>query len=187
MTTRKFSADQARPPRNRGTPGSARRRETAYQSPSIPATSGICSLVVPVSTAKTRNGTSRSSSRNQTAKRSRGTAKLAGWKPLSGVKALNCVAGKTRYASARWTAARSLPRCLRASQKTGSAPVATASAWSTSSMSGLGHTHQSGASRTRKGSACEPSRTNVSPVSDETSSRRPCAVFHTAWVMFPTS
>ena len=76
---------------------------------------------------------------------------------------------------------------MRASQKTGSAPIAIAIACAARSMLGLGQIHQSGANATRIGSTCEPSRDTWSPSRFVTASGWPCAVAHTAWVMFPRS
>ena len=66
--------------------------------------------------------------------------------------------------SASSAAARSDPRCRRPSQKTGSAPSETTAICANASASGDGQTTQSGASRTRNGSTCTPSRTICSPV-----------------------
>ncbi len=78
-------------------------------------------------------------------------------------------------------------RCLRASQKTGSAPSAIAIACTTSSASGLGQTSQSGAKSARIGSKCDARRLVCSPARFVTASGSPCAVDHTACVMFPRS
>ena len=83
--------------------------------------------------------------------------------------------------------ARSEPRCLRASQYTGSAPSAIATACATSSRSGLGHSHQSGAKSISTGSMCAPSLNACSPVSVVTRRGWPCAVDQTACTMFPRS
>ena len=81
----------------------------------------------------------------------------------------------------------SVPRCLRASRKTGTAPSATATACTTSSMSGLGHSHHRGARRATSGSKWAPSREIWWPWRSVISRKRPWAVDQTAWVRLPTS
>jgi len=137
-----------------------RRRETAYQMPIPAMTSGISSFVNAARTAKTANAASRSSSRYQKAKRSSGHASATGWNSFS---VSHCTAGYRRYASASPSAACSDPRCFRASQKTGSAPSAIATACAATSIAALGQIHHSGANATRIGSTCEPSRETCSP------------------------
>ena len=64
---------------------------------------------------------------------------------------------------------------------------ATATAWTTSSSSGSGQSHQSGASKARIGSKCEPSREICSPWTSVTERKSPWAVDQTACVMLPRS
>ena len=94
-------------------PATRRLRASAYQRPSPATASGISSFVVHASAAQIANGRRRSSSRNQNANNSNGHASATGWNSES---ASHCVAGKSRYAIAKPSPARSLSRCLRASQ-----------------------------------------------------------------------
>ena len=71
--------------------------------------------------------------------------------------------GVSRRHEQRADPVREEPRCLRASQNTGSAPKATAVAWATRRSEGSGHTHQSGAKAASRKSVWAPSREICSP------------------------
>ena len=92
MTRKKSTSVAARPSAKIAAPTSLRPCETAYQMPRQPTASPISSFVAAASRAVTPKGTSRSLSRNQTANRISGTAKLTACGPAY-VSALNCVAG----------------------------------------------------------------------------------------------
>ena len=152
----------ARPRRRRSRrprAAAAARRRTRARSPRRRARSPPCTRSR--AAAKTANGSSRSSSRYQNAYRSSGHASATGWNSFS---VSHCGRGIEQVGEREARARRARePRCLRASQNTGSAPSATATAWTTSSMSGLGQASQSGANAARIGSKCEPSREICSP------------------------
>ncbi len=161
-----------------------RRCETAYQIPKPATTSAISSLQREAAIAQSANGSRRSSSRNQKAKSSSGVASATGWNSF---RASQPVAGYSRYAHAKPSAARAEPRCFRASQKTGSAPSPRATACVTRRRCGLGQIHHSGANTTSIGSTCAASREIWSPWRSVIRSGWPWAVDQTACTMFPMS
>src|SRR5262249_1584632 len=93
MTHRKSKSVTPSPTANTASPKNQRPFLTAYQIPKLPTPSGNPSLVVHASRGTTENATSRSSSRNQMAYNTSGTAIATEWKLLVMVNALNCVAG----------------------------------------------------------------------------------------------
>ena len=102
-------------------PALGARWRTAYQTPIAATASPTCSFVAIAAAASSANAHSRPWSRCHHANRSSGHASATGWKSLT---VSHCTGGERRYATA--SASRGPVRdemCLRASQKTGSAPA----------------------------------------------------------------